>query len=142
MKNRFRQAGFAGVEHVAAAMHVDQFAVAVFGSDGLRRHDEDPHAVDRGLLDLDLQPLQHPRHILDQRRCASIRDRFPLLTGLGTDVPIRPQRCADDLLELRADVARRSKRLGGNLQGARRRHLRFGCRGKAKQRKAAEGQDG
>ena len=58
---RLGQPGLAAVEHVAAAMHVDQHAVAVLGRDRLRRDDEGPHAVDRRLLDLHLQPLSQAR---------------------------------------------------------------------------------
>ena len=70
-------------------MHVDKLAVCVFRRDGLGRHDKGPHAIDRGLFDLDLQPLEHARHVLDQRRSACLRDRLPFLAGLGADIPVR-----------------------------------------------------
>jgi hypothetical protein len=42
------------------------------------------------VLDLDLQPLHHAGHVLDQRRRAGVGHRLPFLAGLGAEIPVGP----------------------------------------------------
>ena len=97
-------------------MDVDQQPVPVFGRDHIRRHDERPHAVDHGLLDLDMQPFHHPGNVLDGPGGAGIGDRLPFIAGLGQHVPVGAQRQADDFCHLRADGGGHRHRARRNLQ--------------------------
>ena len=88
-------------------------------------------------------PFEHAGHVLDQRRRARICNRLPFLAIPGVDIPIRPQRRADDLLQLRADVGGYGNSLRGHLQRGRCRALRTRLtqRGCGQHRKAAKSQD-
>ena len=87
-EQRFGQRGLAGIEHVAAAMDVDQQPITILRCDHVGRQDEGPHAVDGGLLHLNMQPLHHPRNVLQGRGGAGVRDRLPLLAGFRQHIPV------------------------------------------------------
>jgi hypothetical protein len=95
--------GFAGIEHVAAAMDMDQQAIAVVRWDHLGRHHEGLDAVDGHRLDLDVKLFAQRRETLDRGRRRGIGLRLPFCRGFRGGVPVRIDGRADDLLQLGAD---------------------------------------
>jgi hypothetical protein len=109
------QGGLMPVQHVAAAMDMDEQALRVPGWDGLGCDAVYRHAANRSLLDFDVQPLRHGRDLRRYAGTEGVRKLFPALRRRRRGVPAAAQRLGDDSLEFGTDRVGNRNRLRGLL---------------------------
>src|SRR5450755_3006857 len=106
-QDRFARCGLGRSEDVAAAVHVNQQAIAILFGNIVGSEHIAIHARDRHLLRLHAELLTQARERLDDLVSTRLDQRLPCGGVLGMIIPERWKRCSNEGLVLRTDVRRR-----------------------------------